>query len=116
MGKSGSRSNLENPSFSGMNGHAAENASRQYSTPRNLELILNPLLRVPEYEFRTGTKLRQQSPLDKTPDEDWGPSSPNTQTDESMQGPFSGQEDQVVLQNSQTSGALLPKHARIPER
>ena len=74
-----------------MNGHAAENASRQYSTPRNLKLTLNPLLWVPEYELRTGTKLRQQSPLVKTPDE--------------VQG-----------LNPQTNGVLPLKHATTRER
>ena len=90
MGKSGSRSKLESFSLSGMNGHAAGNASRQYSTPRNLELILNPLLRVPEYELRTGTKLRQQSTLDKTPE---------------VQG-----------LDPQTNGVLPLKHATTRER
>ena len=46
MGKNGSRPNLANPSkrdFSGMNDHATGNASSQYSAPRSLGLILNPL-------------------------------------------------------------------------
>jgi len=100
-----------------MNGHAVGNASGQYST-RNLELILNPSLRVPEYELLTGAKSRQQSrlDLDRTPDENQGFPPPQTQTDEGVREPPTEQGDQAVLLDSRANGALPLKHMRTYER
>ena len=94
------------------------NASRQYSAPRNLGLILKPLLWIPEYELQTGGESHRQSrlDLDKTPDEDRGPPSPDTQTNDRIQEPVCKQGDQVVPPNQQTGGALPLKHATTRER
>ena len=114
--KSGSRHNLASPSkldVSGVNGRATRNGSRQYSAPRNLGLILNPL-RVLEHELSTVTKSRHPSRLnlDKALDENQDLPPPEIKTHQGVKEPLSGKGNYVVLPSPQTNGAFFPKHAR----
>ena len=94
-----------------MNGHTIGNASRRYSTPGNLGLILNILLRVPEYELATGTKSRNQSQLnlDKSLGKNHNFAPPETPTRQGAQEPLPKQENHVVLSNQQANGAFPPE-------